>query len=442
MLLCHSRVCGNLKKSGDYASPERDAFGKVRNDSVCVIPAEAGTFENIINKDVFMKAKSIKGKSTEEIKTALAECLVDGFKPTLAIVFISIKQDRNAICNLLTSKGIDIIGSTSCGLFTNEFEDGYEGNGSVVVMLLDLDPDSYSILFENIGERKLSDVAAQMAKEALQKFNNPAFILCSTYLSADGKVMEGEPLVRSIEKVIGSQVNIFGGMAGDDISFTGTFVFTNEQSTDYGIAALVLNEDKIDLHGMAISGWKPVGVYKTVTKSEDNLIFTIDDKPALEMYLRYLGSNVSTVEDQINFFDSVGIYYPLQIERENREPLMCAPIGYDKEKEALICESKIEQGSSFRFSTPPDFDIVETVINKADELKNETNADADAMLIFSCASRLSALGPLAQKENEGLAEVWNSPMAGFYTYGEFGRAVNGKHEFHSTTCSWVALKEK
>jgi hypothetical protein len=38
--------------------------------------------------------------------------------------------------------------------------------------------------------------------------------------------------------------------------------------------------------------------------------------------------------------------------------------------------------------------------------------------------------------------VWNAPMAGFYTYGEFGKGLNGKHEFHSTTCSWVALKEK
>ena len=49
---------------------------------------------------------------------------------------------------------------------------------------------------------------------------------------------------------------------------------------------------------------------------------------------------------------------------------------------------------------------------------------------------------MAHDENEGLATVWNAPMAGFYTYGEFGRALNGKHEFHSTTCSWVALKEK
>ena len=64
------------------------------------------------------------------------------------------------------------------------------------------------------------------------------------------------------------------------------------------------------------------------------------------------------------------------------------------------------------------------------------------MLIFSCAGRLSALGPMAQQENDGLHAIWEAPMAGFYTYGEFGRALNGKHEFHSTTDSWVALKEK
>ncbi len=84
----------------------------------------------------------------------------------------------------------------------------------------------------------------------------------------------------------------------------------------------------------------------------------------------------------------------------------------------------------------------ETAISKAEEIKKEENAEADALLIFSCAGRLSALGPMAQEENEGLVKLWNAPMAGFYTYGEFGKGLNGKHEFHSTTCSWVALKEK
>ena len=385
-----------------------------------------------------MQAKSLKGKSPSEIQSALQQSMTDGFKPTLAIVFISIKQDRKAVCEILHQNEIDIIGATSSG----EFIDGHQDEGAIVILLLDLNKAYYTILFQDVGNMTVSDVATQMARAALKHFSNPAFILCSTGLSSTGKMMDGETLIRSIENVVGSHANMFGGMAGDDLTFTGTFVFTHNQSTDYGMAALILNEDKIGLHGMAISGWKPIGVTRTVTKSEDNLIYTIDDQPALDMYMRYLGSVLPSADNQNEFFENLGNQYPIQIERNDRESLMCNPIGFDREKKALKCEINIQQGSKFRFSTPPDFDIVETVINKAKELKNTNQADADAVLIFSCAGRLAALGPMAQQENDGLAEVWNSPMAGFYSYGEFGRSVNGKHEFHSTTNSWVALKEK
>lgn len=385
-----------------------------------------------------MRAKSLSAKSTADLATALAMNLEDGFAPTIAIVFISIKQDRDAVSELLHQHNIDIVGATSSG----EFIDGHEDEGSISVLLLDLDRSHYSILFESIGDRAIEDVGNQVGQRALATFKHPAFILCSTLITADGRMLEGEPLLRSIEKEVGSKLTLFGGMAGDDITFTGSYVFTNKQSTDYGVVALVLNEEKVALHGMAISGWKPLGISRKITHSDGNLIYTIDDQPALEMYLRFLGSNYTKSSEQMEFFDSVGIHYPLQIERADREPMMCSPVGYDKEKEALICEANVIEGSTFRFSTPPDFDIIETVIEKAVALKQEKNATADALLIFSCAGRLKALGPLAHQENEGLCEVWNAPMAGFYTYGEYGRAINGKHELHSTTCSWVALQEK
>lgn len=230
-----------------------------------------------------MKAKSITGNSTGEITSALQESMADGFKPTLAIIFLSVKQDRRAVSEILNRKDIDIIGATSSG----EFIGGHESKGGIVMMLFDISKNDYCILFEDIGESNLIDASANMAKAALQKFDKPAFILCSTLVSASGKMVDGESLIRSIEKVAGSHVNIFGGMAGDDITFTGTYVFTRDRSTDYGIAVLVLNEDKISLYGMAISGWKPIGVLRTITKSEGNLIYTIDNEPALEMYLRF-----------------------------------------------------------------------------------------------------------------------------------------------------------
>ena len=90
-----------------------------------------------------MKAKSIKGKSPEEIKAGLQQSMSDDFKPTIALVFISIKQDRKSICEILHSEGIDIVGATSAG----EFIDGYQDEGSVVILLLNLHRESYAILF-------------------------------------------------------------------------------------------------------------------------------------------------------------------------------------------------------------------------------------------------------------------------------------------------------
>ena len=53
----------------------------------------------------YYESKINKRKICEEIKSALEIALADGFKPTLAIVFISIKQDREAVCEILNNNG-------------------------------------------------------------------------------------------------------------------------------------------------------------------------------------------------------------------------------------------------------------------------------------------------------------------------------------------------
>jgi hypothetical protein len=385
-----------------------------------------------------MIAKSIHGRSFEEINAALHQAMDDGYIPTLAIVFISIKQNRQALCEALHSKGIDIVGATSSGEFIN----GHQNMGTTVILLLDLDPSCYTILFEDANDRDLGDAATELAKNALRTFKRPGFILCSTGVSSTAEFLDGEVVVRSIENVIGPQVNIYGGMAGDDASFTGTYVFTYGKSTDVGIAALVVDEEKVSLQGMAISGWKPIGIFRTVTKSKGGWIYAIDDQPALDMYLKYLGKEAVDEEEKYKIFESIGVHYPFQVERETGEPVLRTPMQINRQEKALMCDYDVPEGSKIRFSMPPDFDIVEKVIAQAKELKNETGAEAEALLIFSCAGRLSALGPLTNIENEGLYEVWKAPMAGFFTYGEYGRALKGKQEFHSTTCCWVTLKEK
>ena len=96
-----------------------------------------------------MIAKSIKGNSTEEIKTALQQSMVDGYKPTLAFVFISIKQDIDAVSMLLDQKGIQVFGATTGG----EFIDGEIGAGTIAILLINLDPSNFMILLEDYSDK-------------------------------------------------------------------------------------------------------------------------------------------------------------------------------------------------------------------------------------------------------------------------------------------------
>ncbi len=386
-----------------------------------------------------MKAKSITGKNPGELKTALEQIMAVGFKPSLAIVFISIKQDRKEVCEMLHSKGIDILGATSSG----EFIDGHQSEGEIAILLLELPRDAYTILFEEIGDRSIQLAASELAQYALQHFEDPSLILCSTGMNSKGEYFDGETLVKSMENALGPDRIFFGGMAGDDGTFTGTYIFTQGKETDFGMAALVLDADKVALQGMAITGWKPMGISRTVSKSKGNLVYTIDDKPAVEMYLKYLGKEDKKNDPSFNVMDELGMPYPFIVEREaDGETVLRTPMSIDFNENAIVFDLEIAQGTKIWFSMPPDFDIVDEIIDEAKQLKNNNQLEADALLIFSCAGRQPVLGPLVTAENDGLHEVWKTPMAGFFTYGEYGRAKNGKQEFHSGACCWVALKEK
>jgi hypothetical protein len=386
-----------------------------------------------------MKAKSIQGNSTEEIKNALQQAKNDGFEPTLAIVFLSIKQNRKAVCEILNYNELNVIGATSSGEFIN----GHQSDGEIAILLLDIKKEYYSILFNVTNEKDVITAAKDAVTNALSTFNNPAFILCSTYISEKGSVYEGDKLIHSIMNEAGRKMPVFGGMAGADGMLKSTYVFNNTQSTDEGFIMLVLDNDKIDVQGMALSGWKPLGRIRKVTKSEDGWLYAIDDQPALDMYMRYLGQTMQSANEikNVSFFEEIGFYYPL-LSIDAGEPSLRTPMEVDKENNAIKLDFPIAEGKNLQFTVPPDFDIVETILQNASELKKEKHAEADALLIFSCLGRRSALGPMVEEENEGLYKIWNAPMAGFYTYGEYGKDLNSNNVFHSTTCSWVALKEK
>ena len=379
-----------------------------------------------------MIAKSIKGKSTEEIKAALAESIADGFKPTLAICFISKSLDRAAISNLLDSAGISIFGCTTNG----EFIDEEPEKGSAAILLLDMNSNHFQIYFEEYPEKNYREVAKGIAQMAKEKFAQPAFLIGTSYAAADG-----EGILRGIEEVAGAAVNAFGGAAGDDYSFSETFVFTNKKESSNAMICIALDESKVEIKGIATCGWKAVGTEKLVTKSEGNHVYTVDNLSVLDLTAKYGGIENVTPENQ-NLLIEIAANFPLQLQREKGDPIMRPGLVVDWNDRSFFTSGSVPQGSKVRFSLPPDFDVMEKVVKGVENLKATEMPEADALVVFSCAGRILSLGPLMSQEIEGIKNVWNVPMAGMFSNAELGRATGGNLEMHNLTTCCIALKEK
>lgn len=385
-----------------------------------------------------MRAKSIKGNSVEAIQAALQENMLDGFQPTLAVVFISVKQDRKAISELLHQNQIDVFGCTSCGEFTGD----HHSEGEMVMLLLEIDRQHYRLLLVEGKDNTIEAAASVLAAQALQQFRSPTFLLSCTGVYENGAYFDGDSLVRVLVDQLGSDCVFFGGMAGDDWEIKNSYVFTTQGESGNGIVALVFDGDQVILKGIATHGWKPLGLSRKVTKSIGNKIYSIDGQPAVEMYLKYLGMEKKNGDENFDLFKDLSIHFPFIARRKDGETIIKSPRSIDRESNALVMDIEMEEGSEFYFTTPPDFEISEEIIAEAADMKKSMDSQPDALLIFSCAGRPPVLGPLTVMENEGLAKVWELPMAGFYTYGEFGRTRNGQQHFHSAMCCWVTIKEK
>jgi len=379
-----------------------------------------------------MKAKSIRGKTAAEIEVALEQSMADGFAPTLAIVFLSVSQDRKAISSVLHGEGIQIFGVTTNGEFTDEESQKL----STAILLLDMKQAYFSIQYKEYRANDFRDVAFSLAKETLHTFERPAFLLAGSHLSTDA-----EALLHGFEEAISPLVNVYGCMAGDDFSFTDQFVFTNDWESNKGMLVLALDEDKIMIKGKATCGWKAVGTEKTVTKSEGTHVFTVDNVPVLDLTVKYGGiENVSP--DNPNLLLELAANFPLQLQREKGDPVMRPGLIVDWTDHSFHCSGSVPQGSKVRFSLPPDFDVMEKVIQATADLKANEMPEADAVVVFSCAGRILSLGPLMSQELEGIKNIWKVPMVGMFSNAELARVTGGNLEMNNLTTCVVALKEK
>lgn len=378
-----------------------------------------------------MDVREFLASSAKELEDFVSNLALDGFKPNLAIAFTSTVLDLEEMSGLFNRLEIDVIGYSTAG----EIYDGALYDGVTCGLLFSLDQSHYRIFSSEYAEIGAFEAGREIGSAACGAFESPALIIGSGGISVDA-----EQLVSGLKAGLGGEAPIFGGLAADDLRLETTFIFTREKVTSNGVMALVLDNNIIEVVGLATSGWQGVGMENVVTKAEGNVIYTINDEPALDAFIKYFGYfDNSEVKGKI--ISTISAQYPLQIMRDDGSTILRSPLIGSEEERTLILAGGVRQGDRFKFSISPGFEVIDQTIEEFGDLYKEVG-DVDALVLFSCKGRHAALGPLLEDEISGIYKFWRKPMTGFFTYGEIGPTKKGICEFHNETCSLVLLRER
>ena len=378
-----------------------------------------------------MNGISILAQSIIELEQKMQDIGDSSFEATLAIVFASIEHDFEALQKVFQNHDIDVFGSSSSG----EFADGELVEKGIAVLLLDIKRTAYQIYFAEANYTNSYETGKDIAEYANDFFENSFFI---TVFSL---TVSAEEIIRGINEKLGKTAPIFGGMASDNFKMDSTFVFTNKKLSNSGIATLIFDNDKIEVNGLALSGWQPLGLVNKITKAVDNIIYEINNKPALDEFINFCGDyQDGNAVDDIASISSA--QYPLQILRGETSVLR-ALLYADKETKSMVMAGPVKEGDIFRFSIAPGFEILDETLEGFQNYKDSLNKKTDVMMVFSCKARHMSLGPMIEDEIEGLYEIWDKkPMIGFFSYGEVGQDIEQKSHFYNETCALAILTEK
>ncbi|WP_301662686.1 FIST signal transduction protein [Methanoculleus frigidifontis] len=329
------------------------------------------------------------------------------FRPTLGIVFSSVALGIPEVSSAISSLDIPVLGCSTAGEILPVSGESPIQELSAACYFADPDPSCFSVALFERSRESAAELGQRIGEWGRATFEKPAFIIAIAGLKNDG-----EAVIRGIEAVCPSKTPIFGGIAGDDGEFTETYVFSGESCSTNGAAVIVFDQARVRVDGTASSGWVGVGTEMVVTSSEGNVVYTIDDRPAAQLFKDYLN-----VDDEALL--QVGVTFPLLLKRPDGTEVLRTFLSVDLPEGSLIYAGSVPQGSKVRFSSSFGYEIIERSIQDLKDFHAERQT-ASLVLLFSCLARYHAAGSMVVDEVEAASALWNAPLIGLFTYGEIG----------------------
>ena len=262
--------------------------------------------------------------------------------------------------------------------------------------------------------------------------------LRSIFVLSDGLRVNGSELVRGIRSVTSPDVVITGGLAGDGARFGNTYVGLNGPAQSGRVAGVGFYGNALKIgHGSA-GGWDVFGPQRTITRSEANILFELDGKPALELYKRYLGDAAADLPGS-------ALLFPLRVSPPDRsaESLTRTIVSIDEARQAMIFAGDVPEGHTAQLMRGNFDRLIEGAAEAAHQAQLSESEPGVAVLV-SCIGRKLLLGQRICEEVEAVHDVLgpSTHLTGFYSYGEVSpHAATRCAELHNQTMTITVFNE-
>jgi small ligand-binding sensory domain FIST len=257
---------------------------------------------------------------------------------------------------------------------------------------------------------------------------SPHFVI----LLPDGLTVNADPLLAGIEDALGYSVDCVGGTAGNDYLFSETFQFAEGRVARDAVAGVVVSGDVRYRIG-ASHGSEPLGLFRTVTRSRNNIVHEIDGRPAVDLLRTFLGEDrMADLGQVINLFE---LGQAFEDRDYSGDIINRAIIGIDAAAGSLTLGAEVAQGSKIRLTRrDPDRVLAGTRETTARVLAGLDDPDRAVFLYFPCSGRGAYLFGESDPDVRTLHEALGPgrEAAGFFCFGEIA-PVRGRNVYHNYT---------
>lgn len=374
-----------------------------------------------------VKHFSLDESSPEAIQTLLESSEFSSLVKSTSAVLVQVYCANKDVKQILeTSRFVRskipqaiVVGATTVG----EIVSGCSTTGKSIIGFTLFQSTNLTLVHQSV-DKDFEVLAGQLIGSKIKStaFDVKAVLLLSTPIN-----INAADLLKGIE-LTSPKYQLFGGGAGGYNTMAHSFVFCGSEIYEQGAVAVAMSGEQLNIDSQTYLGWRSLSKPMMITAVNGLTIETIDDKPAFDVYSKYLN-----IGNDDKFFLNA-LEFPFLLERNGRQ-IARVPVGVSATR-GLTFIADVKQGETIRLG----YGVPELIIEGAKKtLEHIHKVNPEAIFLYSCGCRRFLMQEDISLETQPLEHI--APTFGFYTYGEFFSDSDGKMPLLNSTLVAVGISE-